>query len=140
DGPPLAASNDPRNQYTEWVRELPQATKDQWLVQWLTDPHSTVRHEILAQFRNSREAALWPTIVRGRTIAELRAEAEEIQHAADREKAAKAAKKKAKRLTEMAADPDRTLRETEKLVAQRSGDAYRQIARLLAELREALAG
>jgi hypothetical protein len=40
----------------------------------------------------------------------------------------------------MAADPARTLRETEKLVTQCSSEAYRQIATLLAELREALAG
>jgi hypothetical protein len=40
----------------------------------------------------------------------------------------------------MAADPDRTLRETDKLVAQRSTEAYRQIATLLADLREALVG
>jgi hypothetical protein len=40
----------------------------------------------------------------------------------------------------MAADPTRTLRETEKLVKQRSTKAYRQIATLLADLREALAG
>jgi hypothetical protein len=40
----------------------------------------------------------------------------------------------------MAADPARTLRETEELVTRRSGEAYRQIATLLAELRDALAG
>ncbi len=39
----------------------------------------------------------------------------------------------------MAADPTPTLRETEKLVRQRSGEAYRQVALLLADLREALA-
>jgi hypothetical protein len=40
----------------------------------------------------------------------------------------------------MAADPMPTLRETEKLVAQRSTDSYHQLATLLADLREALAG
>jgi uncharacterized Zn finger protein len=40
----------------------------------------------------------------------------------------------------MATAPARTLRETEKLVTQCSSEAYRQIATLLAELREALAG
>jgi hypothetical protein len=40
----------------------------------------------------------------------------------------------------MAVDPTQTLRKTEKLVTQRSGEAYCQIATLLAELRDALAG
>jgi len=40
----------------------------------------------------------------------------------------------------MAADPSRTLRETEKLVRERSMNSYEQIATLLADLREALAG
>ncbi len=40
----------------------------------------------------------------------------------------------------MTADPAKTLRKTEELVTQRSGDSYRQIATLLTELRDALAG
>jgi len=40
----------------------------------------------------------------------------------------------------MAADPMRTLHETEQLVKQRTTDAYRQLAMLLADLREALSG
>ena len=40
----------------------------------------------------------------------------------------------------MAADPTPYLRETERLVAQRTTDAYRQVSELLADLREALAG
>jgi len=40
----------------------------------------------------------------------------------------------------MAADPTETLRETEKHVKERTGSAYTKIAKLLVELREALAG
>ena len=40
----------------------------------------------------------------------------------------------------MAADPAPTLRKTEELVGQRGAHAYRQVAELLTELREALAG
>jgi len=140
DAPPLAAPTDPRNQYTEWLRGQPEATKDTWLAQWLTDPHSIGRGEILAEFRESHRAPLWPAVRRDRTIAELKATAEEIQLEADRNKAANAARQRAKRLAGMAADPAQTLRETEKLVTQRSREAYRQIAMLLAELRGALAG
>src|SRR5207248_1634699 len=66
--------------------------------------------------------------------------AEEIQRGKNRKEAETAARKRAKKLADMAADPLPTLRETEQLVKQRSTDAYRQIALLLADLREALAG
>ncbi len=140
DGPPRAGNIDPRTQHTAWLQGQPQATKDAWLAQWMADPHSIVRSEILEQFRKSRSAPLWPTIRRDRTIAELKATAEEIQQEADRNAAANAARQRVQRLADMAADPARTLRETEKLVARRSTEAYSQIATLLTELREALAG
>jgi len=139
DGPRLAARVDPRNQYTKWLQGQPQATKDAWLTQCMADAHSSVRRDMLAEFRRNRGAPSWPTIRRDRTIAELEAAAEGIQHQADRQAAADAASQKAERLASMAADPAQTLRETEKLVTRRSTDAYHQIATLLAELREALA-
>jgi len=40
----------------------------------------------------------------------------------------------------MAADPTRTLNETVDLVKRRDLDAYAQVARMLADLREAIAG
>jgi hypothetical protein len=139
-GPPSAAPIDPGSEYAEWLQRQPPATKDTWLTQWMTDPHSLVRREILAEFRQSRNAPLWPVVRRERTMAQLMARAEEIQDESNRKSAEKAARQKAKRLAGMAADPDRTLRETENLVAQRSTEAYRQIATLLADLREALVG
>jgi len=140
DSPPLKALVDPGSEHAQWLQSQPEATKDAWLAQWMSDPHSNARREILAEFQKSQKAPLWPTIGRDRTIAELRAIAEELQHQTDRETAAKAAHQRTKRLAGMAADPARILRETEKLVTQRSGDAYREIATLLAELRDALAG
>lgn len=47
---------------------------------------------------------------------------------------------RAKRLAEMAADPAATIRETEKLATQRTTSSYRELAILLSDLREALAG
>jgi len=59
----------------------------------------------------------------------------------EQERAAdKAARQRARLLRKMAADPTPYLRKTEQLVAQRSTDAYRQAAEMLADLREALAG
>jgi hypothetical protein len=138
--PPLAARTDPRNQYAEWLQEQPEAAKVEWLTQWMSNPHSTVRREILAEFQKSHPAPQWPTVRRDRTMAELTATATEIQDESARKAAEQAARKRAKRLADMAADPSPTLRETEQLVKQRSSEAYRQIATLLADLREALAG
>jgi hypothetical protein len=79
-------------------------------------------------------------VVLARPIAELEATAEEIQRGRNRQKAETAARQRVQKLADMAADPTPILRKTEQLVKQRSIDAYRQVATLLADLREALAG
>jgi hypothetical protein len=140
DSPPRATQDDPRNQQAKWVAGQSGAKKDAWLIQLLSDPHSSVRSEILAEFNKGRHASLWPTVRRDRTIAELLASADEIQEKADRKTVEKTARQRAKKLADMAADPQRVLREAEQLVPQRSHKAYRQIGQLLADLRESLAG
>src|SRR5207249_1907191 len=117
-----------------------EATKNAWLAQWMSDADATLRREILAKFRSDRSASSWATVRRDRTIAELTATADQIADASSRKAAAKAARDRAKLLAKMAADPDRTLRETEDLVAQRNTEAYRKVAKHLADLRDALAG
>ncbi len=138
--PPLPAQGDPKNQHAKWIEGQPQSTKDAWLAQWMTDPNSFARKEMLAEFRGSRSAASWPTVRRDRTIAELEATAKQIQRESNRKAAAKADRQRAKKLAALAADPAPALRETEELVTCRTTKAYRQIAILLADLREALAG
>lgn len=134
-----AVHEDPRKLYAGWLQSLPEATKDSWLLEWLEDASSNARSEMLAEFRKSRPTASWPTVQRDRTIAELKAAAEDIQEKAVRQAAEKATKQRAKRLADMVADPAPTLRETERLVKIRSRDSYLEIARLLKDLREALA-
>jgi hypothetical protein len=140
ESPPLPRRGDPREARTAWLVSKPVATKDRWLAQLMADAHSTVRGEILAEFRKSCGAPTWPTVRRNRTIAELEAERDRLAREASAKAAALAARKKAERLAKMAADPQPTLRETEKLVEERSTEAYEQIATLLSELRLALAG
>jgi len=132
--------DDPRNQHASWIASQSAATKDAWLVELLSDPHSTVKSEILAKFNKGRHAPAWPTVERSRTISELRSAADELEQKADLKAAEKSARERAKRLARMAADPQTFLRETEQLVAERSQQSYRQIGKLLVELREALAG
>jgi hypothetical protein len=140
DIPPLAKQDDLRNQPAQWLQGQAQATKDAWLAQLMSDPLSTVRREILAAFRNSWNAPVWPTVRRDRTIAELEAAAAKIQQEAEHKSTENAARQRKKKLAAMAADPAPTLRETEHLVKQRSREAYLKIGKLLAELRESLAG
>src|SRR5262249_50673569 len=138
--PPLAGRKAAADQYSAWLQGQPDATKTAWLAQLMAEPRSAVRSEILAAFRKSQSTSSWPTIRLERTIAELNAAAEQIQLEKNRTNAEKAARQRAKKLADMAADPLPTLRETEQLVKQRSTDAYQKIAVLLADLREALAG
>ncbi len=126
--------------HASWLQGVPQATKDAWLLDWLADAHSSARSDMLSEFRKSRPLAALPTVQRGRTIAELEAAAEDIHNKAVRRAAAKAARQRARRLAGMAADPAPTLHETERLVRVRSRDSYLEIASLLKDLREALAG
>ncbi len=139
-GPPLAGQTDPQDRLTAWLERQPAATKNAWLAQLLADAHATVRRQILDEFQKTTDVPSWPTVRLDRTIAELEAAADEEQHEADGKAAEKAARQRAKKLAAMAADPAPTLRETERLVAERSHKAYHQIAELLTALREALAG
>jgi hypothetical protein len=131
---------DLRELYAGWLQNLPQASKDAWLLEWLVDVHSSVRSDMLAAFRKSRPIAAWPTVQRNRTIAELEMAAEDIHKQVVRQAEEEAAQQRVKRLADMVADPAPTLRETEWLVKLRSRDAYIEIAMLLKDLREALAG
>jgi hypothetical protein len=138
--PPLPQPKDAGNPYVAWLQQQPEARKTAWLAQLLADPQAAVRREILAEFQQHQDIPGWPTARSGRTIAELEASAEVIQGKRDRKAAEQATRQRAKKLADMAADPQRFLRETETLVKQRNIEAYGQIATLLADLREALAG
>ncbi|MGD1278643.1 MAG: hypothetical protein ABR964_15635 [Tepidisphaeraceae bacterium] len=136
--PPPPKRTDSDRHYATWLQHQPEATKIEWLHQLMADPRAAVRSEILAEYQKSQTTPSWPTIRLDRTIAEIRTAAEAIQHEQNRKHAEAAARRRAKKLAEMAADPTRTLRETEELVEERSLETYHQIALLLADLREAL--
>jgi len=139
ESPPVPGGSNPKPDYEEWIRRQPETSKNTWLAAWMTDSNSPVRVELLANYRNEFSLPKWPTSKSNRTITQLETAATEIAQKTRQRAAAKATRQREKRLTRMAADPTATLRETERLVAQRTTDAYRQIAELLAELREALA-
>jgi hypothetical protein len=138
--PPLPKRDDAADPYRGWLERQPEATKTAWLVRLMADAHADVRREVLAAFQSSQGTSSWPTIRLDRRIADLLSGAEDVQKDMDRKQAERAARQRAQKLADMAADPTPTLRETEKLVRQRSLDAYEGIAERLADLREALAG
>ncbi|MGD0769361.1 MAG: hypothetical protein ABSB42_14355 [Tepidisphaeraceae bacterium] len=138
--PPPPERTDSEKHYADWLQRQPEATKIAWLSQLMADPHAVVRSEILAEFQKSQKTPSWPTIRLDRTVSEITAAAEGIQQQQDRKEAEAAARRRAKKLADIAADPAKTLRKTEELVKERNLDAYEQIALTLADLREALPG
>jgi hypothetical protein len=140
ESPRRAAQTDVGKQYADWLENQSEANKNAWLAQWLAEPSAGLRREILAKFNNDRCAPSWATSRPGRSIAALMARADEIADESSRKAADKAARDRVKHLAKMAADPDRTLRETEELIQRRTTEAYRKAATQLADLRDALAG
>jgi hypothetical protein len=138
--PALPKRKGSENQFEAWLQRQPETTKTAWLAQLIADPKSAVRQAMLAEFQKSQTTPPWPTVSLDRTISELKAAAEIIQGDMNRKNAEKAARRRGKKLADMAADPIPTLRETEKLVKQRSTHSYHEVAKLLADLREALSG
>jgi hypothetical protein len=136
-GPPPTVG-DSNKARLAWLHSQPASQKEAWLAALMRGPSSKVRADILEQFRKDRPGARWPTVELGRTIADLRQTASEIQQAIDERSAAEAARKRANKLAKMADDPKPYLDQTEKLVAQRTTAAYDKVGRLLADLHEAL--
>lgn len=137
---PLPSVADQSSCYSQWLADQPDANKNSWLTELLNDSESSVQAKIRAKFEKTAGVPSWPTVEAGRTVAQLRATAEEIHCAKKKASDAKAARQRANQLKKMAADPTPYLRKTEELVAERTTDTYEEASRLLADLREALAG
>jgi len=123
---PLPVVADKRSRYSQWLSDQPEATKDDWLAELLSDSKSSVRAKVRAKFEKAAGVPSWPTVEAGRTVAQLRATAEEIHCKGKKAAEAKAARQRANRLKKMAADPTPYLRKTEKIVAERTTDAYEE--------------
>lgn len=142
-GPPPASAAKSHSP-VDWLRSVPPAMKDAWLARLLSEPHAPVRDEMLAAFRKVHPEPTWPTAAGSRTIGEL---TEIVNSAArerqEKERALEQARLQAaleKRLRSVALDAPVILKETEKLVAERTAKAYSIAATKLAELSRALAG
>jgi hypothetical protein len=138
--PALPPQANIQKQYADWLHQLPAANKDALLVRLMAEPHSAVRRELLADFQKRRESSPWPTVHSTRTIAGLLSAAKEVEEQSIRQKTKKAARERARKLARLATDPQPALRKTEVLAKERTTEGYREIAQMLADLRDALAG
>jgi hypothetical protein len=119
-----------------WVTSLPPREKDRWLSKAIDEPNLPIGTDLLAAFR--RQMSSHPT--RGRTVAELRARAQEVRAAREalEAKQAAAARSKAeaarrKHLTALARQGDLVWNRLEKLIDDRK---YDQAVRLTIDLRD----
>jgi hypothetical protein len=119
-----------------WVTSLPLPEKDRWLSKAIDEPNLPIGTDLLATFR--RQAFSRPA--RGRTVAELRARAEELQVAREEleAKQAAAARTKAeaarrKHLAALARQGEQAWERLDKLIDDRK---YDQAVRLTIDLRD----
>jgi hypothetical protein len=137
-GPALAPDKQAGPDFLTWVKTQPETQKNEWLAEWLADPTTNLRAELLNNFRSQLDVSTWPTVIIGRTMAELQSVANEVHEQAKKKAVAAAAKKKADRKAKIAADPEAFLQQTESLATGHSSNRYREISAILVEAREAL--
>ena len=135
--PPLTAGARPADALDKWtVRQSKDSLRS--LVSRLMDDHAATRADVLAQVRQEQAMPASPMAEPSRTMGEMReAVAAVEQRRLQTQKKAEEAKRR-KRLEDIARDPDKFAAVAKGLVAARSGNAYKQAARQLAELREAM--
>jgi hypothetical protein len=137
---PLPPLSDVQSPQAQWLKSVPEAKKNAWLLEWMAGPNSNVRTQLLAEFRAHHNAPSWPTVGKDRTLAQLHAAADKLADNRHQAAQAEAARQRAEKLKSMAADPNKYLAETKQLIRDEGAAAYRKIADLLADLREALVG
>lgn len=138
--PPKSAIGKLGQSHAAWLGQQTDAAKNAWLLKLMSDDEAAVRSELLFKYRSDQPATSWPVAALGRTIATLEAVAELHSQTASRQADAKAAQVRVERLTAIAKNPEKFLRETERLVAVRSTYKYTEAAKLLVDLRDALRG
>ena len=136
--PKLPKQAKAESQYSEWLTQQPEASKNAWLADLLGDAKSSVRQTIMAEYRRTTKAPTWPTVQLNRSLSELYELADAVQTKLDQKAEERATRERQKELAQLQADPDAAIEKTNALVKQRGRDAYSELAQLLARLREAL--
>ena len=135
-----ARKTDPQVEQMHWLEAQPSAVKDKWLADLMSDSDSAVRAELLREFKKSRPVVATQSVRLNRTMSALNAASEDRAKLNNKKAAESEARARTKRLANMAADPEKVLKKTEQLISKRNSEAYAEVAELLADLRDSLAG
>lgn len=138
--PPAPKAVDFIGLQAEWLRTVPPARKEDWLIALMGDSGSSVKAEMTQAFRKSQKIPAWPTVHLTRSLDELQAVADERRRKAIQVAQKKEQQKRLRYLAKLSKDPEAVIRKTTELVKQRGTSAYEEAATLLADLRESLAG
>ena len=154
EGTPAMSSSvetDPLKVVTDSIDSLSEADVRAVLRRFVTEDASSVKAEVLDRCRDSADIPAWPTVEGTRSFEALLARTSQLRdEESQREKkrletkarreAEKAEQLRQIRMKEMVKDPQRWLREAEKLANARGTDNYKAAADVLADLREAIGG
>lgn len=134
-----------------WLKSTSEARRAEIIHRLISEDPIALKAELLSEIRDSQQADVWPTAAPTRTIKQLLDECELLRQK-EEEKQKKQAAAKAKReaekaeeqcqarMVEMRVNPKVWLEKSSTLVEQRGKDNYREAAKILADLREAIGG
>ncbi len=121
-----------------WLKSLSAVQVRDLALQLITGDTAGVRADVLAQIRESSESVSWPVAQSTRTVADLYEAAAKLRLRSEELAREAAARRRAERLVQLAADPKKAVEHAAKLVAQRSTTDYELAAAELADLRDAM--
>jgi len=146
-----APKDESQDRAARWVNALDEQPAKDLLLRFLTGDTAGEKARLLAEIRDSQTPDGWPTSDKQRTLDELLQKtaalrAEEVANQARKDQAkakreaAKAERERVERMQEMLKDPNKWLRESERLVAAGGTSNYKAAAETLHDLREAVGG
>jgi hypothetical protein len=146
---PNAASENQR--VAQWVESLDNQRAKEVVHRMLVGDTASEKARLLAEIRDSQTPDGWPTSDKQRTLDELLQKTDSLRDKEDakqarkarakaKREAAKAERGRADRMKEMSKNPDKWLRESERLVDAGGTANYKAAAEILHDLREAVGG
>lgn len=149
--PPAPSAESRQRPVAQWVESLDGQRAKEVLHEMLVGDTVGEKARLLAEIRDVQPPEVWPTSDKQRSLDELlqetaslraKEDAKQARRAMEQAKreAAKAERRRADRMKEMLNDPEKWLREVDRLVDVRGTDNYEAAADILYDLRESLGG
>ena len=121
-----------------WIKERSLSELRQLTAGLLSDESDSVHSETLALIRDAAGTCEWPVATPTRTLEQIRHRAEAIAAIRLQKEARAQDRARERKLQTIRKDPEPTIQEIFRLVAERSVRSYQTAADMLSELREAL--